>query len=128
MHLTQEKISKKIFCPGPPWGRGRSLKGARMTFFECSQTPSSHSFRDIGMKFSRHITLEGIHLLFQKCWGSDPPGGKFVPKFFIEISICKFEGVMALTQEKIYKKSFGPGPPGLGGVASKVLELRFFEF
>ncbi len=35
---------------------------------------------------------------------------------------------MLLTQEKISKKIFGPGPPGLGGVASKVLELSFFNF
>jgi len=34
MHLTQEKISKKkILGPGP-LGSGRSLKRARITFFE----------------------------------------------------------------------------------------------
>ncbi len=48
----------------------------------------------------------------KKFGGSDPPGGKFFPKFFFEISISKFEGVMPLTQEKICKKIFTIGDIG----------------
>ncbi len=87
MALTQKKYAKNIFGVGPPWARGHSLKGARITFFKCSQTPTSHSFRDIGMKLCRHINLRGVHPLLQIFWGSDPPGGKFFPKIFLEISV-----------------------------------------
>ncbi len=35
---------------------------------------------------------------------------------------------MHLTHEKYAQKNLAPDPPGLGGVASKVLELRFLNF
>ncbi len=90
--------------------------------------PTGHSFRDIWVKICMHITLGGIHPLFKKFWGSDPPGGEFFPQIFCKISIWKYKGVMALTQKKICKQFFGDVPPGLGGIASKVLELRFLNF
>ncbi len=86
MALTQKKYEKKIFDVGPPWARGHSLKGARITFFECSHTSTSHSFRDIWVKFSRHITLGG-YIHFSKNVGGQTPWGEIFPKVFLEILI-----------------------------------------
>ncbi len=46
-------------------------------------TSTGHSFRATRMKNCRHITLGGIQSLFQKFWGSDPPGGNFFPNFLL---------------------------------------------
>ncbi len=81
MALTQKKYEKN-WC-GTPWARGHSLKGARITFFECSHTSTSHSFRDIAMQFCRHITLGG-YIHFSKNFGGQTPWGEFFPQIFFQ--------------------------------------------
>ena len=88
MPLTQEKICKKILGAGLPWPRGRSLKSARITSFECSHTSAGHSSRYRTMKFCRHIAL-GEEKLHKKL-GVGPPVGNFSKFIFqdIELKIC----------------------------------------
>jgi hypothetical protein len=57
MPQTQEKIGKKNFGGWTPWAPGRSLNGARMTFFEFSHTSTGHSFQAIDTKFFMQIAL-----------------------------------------------------------------------
>jgi len=85
--------------------------------FPCfSRTYTGHSFRNIWMKLCRHICLGGyIHV--SKNFRGRTPLGEILPKFFFEISIWP--------RKKYAKKCFGPDPPGLGGIASKLLEWRF---
>ncbi len=91
-------------------------------------TSTGHSFRDIWEKICRHITVGGIHPLFQKFWVSDPPGGIF-SQIFLQDFDLKIKGSHGADPEKNMQKNFlAPDPPGLGGVASKVLELRFLNF
>ncbi len=79
------------------------------------------------MQFCSHITIRGIHLLFQKFWGSDPLGGKFFPIFFRDIDL-KIGGSHAPDPGKNTQEKFlAPDSPGLGGIASKVLELHFLN-
>ncbi len=47
-----------------------------------SPTSTGHSFRDIWMKFCRHITLGGHSHFSKKMLGSDHPGENFFPIFF----------------------------------------------
>ena len=53
----RKNYANKFFGPGPSWARGHSLKGDRITFFECSHTSVGHSSRDIAMKFCSQIAL-----------------------------------------------------------------------
>ncbi len=80
-------MQKKNFFTGPSSARGLSLKGARITFSKRLNTSTGRSSSDIAMKACRHIALREEQVLKKKFWGSDPPGGKFLPKFFFEISI-----------------------------------------
>ncbi len=84
MALTQKKICKTNVCCRTPWARGHSLKGARIMFFECSQTPTSHSFGDIGVKIGRHITLGGGTQSLSKNFGGQTPWGGIFSQIFLQ--------------------------------------------
>jgi len=64
--------------------------------------------------------VRGIDTLVKK-FGVGPPGGNFLRDFDLKMWGNNAHGPAKNMQEKI----FGPDPPGLGGLASKMLELRF---
>ena len=82
MPQTQEKICKKNLGVGPPWAPGRSLNGARMTFFEFSHTSTGHSFQAIDTKFFMQIALLVQQSPLKNFGGRTPLGENFSPKFF----------------------------------------------
>ncbi len=65
---------------------------------------------------------------FPKIVGVGPPWGEIFPNFFSRDIDLKMLGSHAPDPGKNkQKKFFAPDPPGLGGVASKLLELRFLN-
>ncbi len=89
-------------------------------------TSTGHSFRDIWMQFCRHITIGGIQSPSKNFGGRTPLGGKFSQNFCWDIDLkINLRESCSWSRKKYAKKIFDTGPPGLGGVASKVLELRF---
>ena len=68
----------------------------------------------------------GGHLALKKILGVGPPGGGIFSQNFLRDFDLKMWGNNAHDPGKNMQKNFfGPDPPGLGGLASKVLELRF---
>ena len=110
-------------------GFGGTSGSLSVFFYVCpplvSPRPTGHSFRDIWVKLCRHITLGRENQLFQKFWGSDPLG-EFFPQIFFQDFDLKIYGSHGPDPGKNKQETFlAPDSPGLGGVASKVLELRF---
>ncbi len=92
------------------------------------QASTGHSFRGILMQFCRHITLGGIQSPSKNFGGRTPLGGKYFPKFFWYNDLKIWGSHAPDPGKNMQKKFLAPDPPGLGGVASKVLELRFLNF
>jgi hypothetical protein len=74
------------------------------------------------MKFFRHITIGGIHLLFQKFWGST------FPTFFSRYRFANLRESCPRPRKKLAKKIFGAGPPWAAGLSLNGGKMTLFEF
>jgi len=80
-----------------------------------SPTSTDHSFRDIWVKFCRHITL-GYTVSFCQKVGVGPPWGIFSTVFF-EISTWKFARVMPLPRKTHIQNNAWRGTPWAPGLS-----------
>jgi len=107
---------------GPPWAPGRSLNGARMTFFEFSHTSTGHSFQAIDTKFFMQIALLVQQSPLKNLEGRTPLGENLFQNFFqdIDLQICVSHAPDPGKNKQ--KKCWAADPPGLRGLASKVVK------
>ncbi len=85
-------------------------------------TSTGHSFRGIWMKLCRRNTQGGIHPLFKNFGGRTPWGKIFSQIFFQDIDLQNCVSHAPDPGKNKQKKFGAPDPPGLRGLASKVVK------